>query len=325
MRGQAEAVGAIVISALILLGLVAYSLVTRSASRQLQEASEIAQLDAARRAEQLYFYYSNGAIYARSTVGSRVLYIASYNEDGVIYEGRESLFVALNWTQLVADRSTAEAVKSGRAHLVAVTSLGNVFTWDPYGGVAQLLDHLRDSLSRPRVAVLPVGFKMFVGSSASADALVSGPSIYPYAQFGANNVDIFATSTGVPYCAFSALTYNRSSGSLSGCGKTVSYAVQNDSVTIVSGGGYAQVYRVVRASGADIVSLSAHFSVSSSASVSFVPVVYVYDASYDISSPVTTYNSVGAYTGGATILYHAENYRPSSWLARVKLEEGPVS
>lgn len=142
MRGQAEAVGAIVIAMLILAGLLVHGLAIRSASKQMQESSELAQLEVARRAEELYFYSNATGIYARSTTGSTVVYVAVYNDAGVVYEGLSPVYVPLNWTLLVANATIARLVKDGGAHLVVVTDRGNVFTWDPYGETAQLGDLL---------------------------------------------------------------------------------------------------------------------------------------------------------------------------------------
>ncbi|MEM0000072.1 MAG: hypothetical protein QXP03_06205 [Desulfurococcaceae archaeon] len=183
-------------------------------------------------------------------------------------------------------------------------------------------------------AVLPVGFKVFVGNSSSVNALIEGPGIELFTQ--SPNVGLFRRVTYAysdpVYCIPSVLTYSRVSGAFNGCGVSVNYTVMGDSIEVLSNGAYLQVYRVIRVRGVDVLSIKVNISVVASSTVAFTPVMYVYESSYLLHFPVTYVDPATIPTTGqfyslgstywATVWYPERYVMP--WILRLRLRDAPI-
>lgn len=184
-------------------------------------------------------------------------------------------------------------------------------------------------------AVLPIGFKVFVGNYSSVNALMEGPGVELFAQ--SPNVGLFRRVTYAysdpVYCIPSILTYSKVSGAFNGCGVSVNYTVIGDVIGVLSNGAYLQVYKVIRARDVDVLSIKVNVGVMASSTTTFIPVVYIYETNYLLHFPVTyvdpiTIPSAGQlFSLGSTYwatVWHPERYI-TPWILRLKLEEVPVT
>jgi len=162
VRGQAEAVGIIVIAALLITSMYFSVSSVQMASETVAQATQLAQLLSERSAEEIYFMVSNNTIHARPSVSTRIKEILVYNSTSII----EHLIVDLhlspgNWTPLPLTSGAQSKVTSGEAVLLLLTERGNLVTWDPYAEGSELLSLLGSSSGL--VFLEHYGYKLHAG------------------------------------------------------------------------------------------------------------------------------------------------------------------
>lgn len=200
----------------------------------------------------------------------------------------------------------------------------------------ELLQYLKSpsSSNEGSWAVLPIGFKVFVGNSSSMNALIEGPSVELFAQ--SPNVSLFRRVTYAysdpAYCIPSILTYSRVGGAFNGCGVSVNYTVMGDVIGVLSNGAYLQVYKVIRVHDVDVLNIKVNIGITASSTIAFIPVIYIYETGYLLHFPVTHVDPITVPSAGQlfslgsvywTTTWYPERY-VMPWILRLKLEEVPV-
>jgi len=175
VRGQAEAVGLIVMAALLIATIYLSTTMFQRASAVFGQASQLAQLLSERIGEEIYFMVSNNTIYARPSVSTRVKEIVVYNSTGVVEHIVTDIYLAPgNWTPLPLTSDVVSKVASGEAVLLLLTERGNLVAWDPYAEYSELssLTSTVEDYSRS------MGYKVLGGRTADPAGLLSnGPHL----------------------------------------------------------------------------------------------------------------------------------------------------
>jgi hypothetical protein len=177
VRGQAEAVGLIVMAAMLIAAIYLSTAIFQRASATFGQASQLAQLLSERAGEEVYFMVSNGTIYARPSISTRVKEILVYNSTGVVEHIVTDIYLAPgNWTPLPLTSVTVGKIASGEAVLLVLTERDNLVAWDPYAEYSELSSLTSGATVEDYSRSM--GYKVLGGrTSDPASLLSSGPHL----------------------------------------------------------------------------------------------------------------------------------------------------
>jgi len=316
VRGQAEAVGIIVIAALLITSMYFTTTSTQRASETTAQTAQLAQLLSERTAEEVYFMISNNTIHARSTVSTRIKEIIVYNSTSILEHLILDLYLPTgNWTPLPLTSSAQSKITSGEAVLLLLTERGNLVTWDPYAESSELNSLLG---SRPSLVFLEhYGYKLHAGGvnmnvynqpSFKEFLFLLGPVDCNRVRWDAYggpywdmvcNCNMSTRYHWITYGLYGKITTNPYPP------RPVTgenfYFVQNSSLLIIGkdltwNNNYFQVYRFLKYTGSTSVQFNVtvkirgyyYFdSTQQPLTLNFIPVIYIYDSDTPPLTPVS--------------------------------------
>ena len=135
-RGQAEAVGAILIALLIAFAMYFVVKALQAQQRYIRSFSEFMTIFNYKRAEDMGFAYNatEGKVYARPTIDTEAVIRIVYSPKGVYYMNKTRLYLKpAVWNDLqIPKRYTAMIAVYKNASLAIISRYGNLFVFTPY-------------------------------------------------------------------------------------------------------------------------------------------------------------------------------------------------